>query len=242
MRFHPSHQAVRQQCARRVIVAGAQSHRGPLTVPAEDTQRIHVDARLAETRGHPGDGTRFILDADKQHFLAQRMMAGLGERPQRFIVGMRMEPDDAVNMVVNDSISVAHPAVNLRNDPALPASRRALEFVPATPLEYLKRWLDANDLFHDDVNVVEWSDGRLSFGITQPQYDGEPAPLRDIITYFQASGWTWIADPAGDAGHLHVFRYPWVVLAVDALPRNCFLHDDALLPFDVILSRPDGET
>lgn len=139
---------------------------------------------------------------------------------------------------------IAHPTVNLRNDPAVPGFRRALEFVPATPLEYLQRWLDANALFHDDVklvSVVEWQDGRLSFGITQPQYDGEPAPLQDITLYFEASGWKWIADPAGGEGHLLFFHYPQGVLAVDALPRNCFLHDGTLLPFDVILCRPDAE-
>ena len=78
--------------------------------------------------------------------------------------------------------------------------------------------------------------------ITQPQYNGEPAPLRDIVTFFEASGWQWITDPAGRDGHLLFFHYAWGVLAVDALPRNCFLHDGALLPFDVILCRPDAET
>ena len=59
--------------------------------------------------------------------------------------------------------------------------------------------------------------------------------------YFEASGWKWIADPAGADGHLLFFHYPQAVLAVDALPRNCFLHDGTLLPFDVILCRPDAE-
>lgn len=138
---------------------------------------------------------------------------------------------------------ITHLAVNLRGDPSLPATRRAIEPVAGTPLEYLQRWLDANAIFNDDVklaSVVEWADGRLSFGITQPQYNGEPAPERDIIAYFEASGWKWITDPSGD-GHLLFFNYSWGVLAFDAVSRNCFLHDDALMPFDVILCRPDDE-
>ena len=135
------------------------------------------------------------------------------------------------------------PAINLRGDPSLPTTRRTIEFVPATPLEYLCRWLDANALFGDDVlltSVVEWADGQLSFGITQPQYDGEPAPLREIETFFEAAGWTHIPDPAGADGHLLFFNYAWSVLAIDALPRNCFIHEGQLLPFDVILCRPDA--
>lgn len=141
---------------------------------------------------------------------------------------------------------LSHPAINLRNDPSIPAFRRALEFVPGTPLEYLQRWLDANNLFNDSVelvSVVEWADGGISFGITQPQYDGVPAPFRDIIGYFEASGWKWIRDPGARSrnsdSHLIFFNYAWGVLAVDAMPRNCFVKNNELLPFDVILYRPD---
>ena len=37
------------------------------------------------------------------------------------------------------------------------------------------------------------------------------------------------------------FNYAFQVLAIDALPRNCYLRDGNLLPFDVILCRPDAE-
>ncbi|HEX2749505.1 MAG TPA: hypothetical protein VHM91_15965 [Verrucomicrobiales bacterium] len=134
------------------------------------------------------------------------------------------------------------PAVNLRGDPSAPTTRRALEFVPAGPIEYLSRWIDANALFKDDVklvSVIEWADERLSFGITQPQYNGEPATVREIETFFEAAGWTHIPDPAGTDGHLLFFNYAWNVLAIDALPRNCFVREGQLLPFDVILCRPD---
>jgi hypothetical protein len=73
---------------------------------------------------------------------------------------------------------LSHPVVDLRQGPAKGGLRRAIEFVAATPLEYLERWLAANEVFEDDVtlsSVIEWSDGEVSFVITQPQYHGEPA-------------------------------------------------------------------
>jgi hypothetical protein len=145
---------------------------------------------------------------------------------------------------------ITHPTVNLRDDPSVPKFRRAVEFVAGSPLEYLQRWIDANELFHDDVklaSVIEWSDKRISFGITQPQYDGVLPQFRDIVGYFEASGWKWIRDPearefSGSDSHLFFFNYGWGgVLAVDVEPRNCFVHDNELLPFDVILCRPDEE-
>ena len=134
-----------------------------------------------------------------------------------------------------------HPVIQLQGAKNLPLIRQAIEFVPATPLEYLERWLAANDVFEDDVrltSVVQWADGHVSFGISQPQYHGEPAPARDIDRFFGASGWTRISDP-GDSGHVLYFNYAFEVLAIDALPRNCYIQGDALLPFDVILCRPD---
>lgn len=122
--------------------------------------------------------------------------------------------------------------------------RKALEFAAATPLEYLTRWLDANEIFSDDVHletIVEWADGSLSFGITQPQYHGHPASLREIEAFFTASHWTRIHDPSEPGGHIIFYHYGYSTLAVDALPRNCYIHEGNLLPFDVILCRPDQE-
>lgn len=133
------------------------------------------------------------------------------------------------------------PRANLRGDPSVPSFKQQIEFVHATPLQYLERWIAANDLFGDDVRlnaVVEWADGRLSFAISQPQYHGEPASLREIETYFTAAGWTRIPD---DNGHLIFFNYAFNVLAIDALPRNCYIKDANLLPFDVILCHPTEE-
>lgn len=136
---------------------------------------------------------------------------------------------------------VSHPLIDLRQDSVSPGFRQVIEFLPATPFEYLERWIAANEVFEDAVkltSVVEWADGQVSFSISQPQYHGEPAPPRDIDRYFEASGWTRIQDP-GRSGHVLYFNHAFQVLAIDALPRNCYLHEGALLPFDVILCKPD---
>jgi hypothetical protein len=134
---------------------------------------------------------------------------------------------------------LTHPVINLRDDPSLPATRQAIEFVPATPLEYLERWIAANEVFGDDVRltaVIEWADGQVSFAISQPQYHGEPATPREIESFFEASGWKRFID---SSDHVLFYNYAFQVLAIDALPRNCYLHDGGLLPFDVILCKPD---
>ena len=136
---------------------------------------------------------------------------------------------------------VSTPRVNLRDDSTLPAFKEQIEFVPATPLEYLERWIAANEVFEDDVrltSVVEWSDGRISFSISQPQYHGELATYREIEDFFVAAGWKRILD---DTGHLLFYNYAFEVLAIDAMPRNCYIKDGNLLPFDVILCHPNEE-
>lgn len=134
---------------------------------------------------------------------------------------------------------ITHAVPNLRGDPG---TRQTIEFIQATPLEYLERWVAANEVFGDDVkltSVVEWADGQVSFAISQPQYHGEPATPREIEQHFIASGWRPILDPTGQ--HSLFFNYAFQTLAIDALPRNCYLHDGDLLPFDVILCQPDAE-
>lgn len=138
---------------------------------------------------------------------------------------------------------VSHPNVNLRNDPSVAAFRHTIEFLPATPLEYIERWIAANAVFEDSVkltSVVQWGDGQISFGIQQPQYHGVPASPTEIDRYFEASGWTHLSDPGG-TGHVLYYNYAFQVLAIDALPRNCYTRDGNLLPFDVILCHPDDE-
>jgi len=136
-------------------------------------------------------------------------------------------------------VVVSHQVVNLRDDPDLPAFRQVVEFVAATPLEYLDRWVLANEVFQDDVeleSVIEWPEGELSFGISQPQYDGELPTDEAIAQYFENAMWTRISDPSG---HSIYFNYAFNALAIDVHPRNCYLQGTSLLPFDVILCHPD---
>ena len=132
-----------------------------------------------------------------------------------------------------------HPVPNLRGQPG---SRQALEFGPSTPLEYLERLADSNAVFGDDnrlQSVILWEDGLTSICVTQPYYGSVPASPRQIEDYFLAAGWKRISDPTGQ--HVLFFNYAFGVLAVDALPRNCYISDAGLQPFDVILHRPDDE-
>ena len=136
---------------------------------------------------------------------------------------------------------ISVPQANLRNDPTIPPLRKETGIVHATPLEYLERWLAANEVFEDDVrltSVIEWSDGQISFAISQPQYHGEPATDREIDHFFTEAGWTRIRDATG---HVLFFNYAFNVLAIDALPRNCYVRDGQLQPFDVILCHPTEE-
>lgn len=113
--------------------------------------------------------------------------------------------------------------------------------MPATPLEYLERWSLSNEVFGDDVqlaSLVEWPDGSLSFGVTQPQYHGAPAHPRDIERFFREAGWTRLTDPSG---HLVFYNYAFQVIAIDAVGRNCYLTNGELQPFDVILCHPGPE-
>jgi hypothetical protein len=131
--------------------------------------------------------------------------------------------------------------IDLRGE-GLAVPRQSVEFVPATPLEYLDRWCLANEVFGDQVqlrSVVRWRCGHVSFGIAQPYYDGEPAPQVLINEFFLAEGWTLVRDPTRE--HILFYNYAFQVLAIDAVRRNCFYRDGYLMPFDVILCRPDPE-
>ncbi len=132
-----------------------------------------------------------------------------------------------------------HPLAVLRPENDTPREQVAIEFVPATPLEYLARWLASNEVFGDDVRlvtVIRWADGMVSFGITQPQYHGVPAEPREIESYFLDAGWTRLHDPSG---HALFFNHAFGVMAIDAERRNCYLNEGGLQPFDVILCVPD---
>ncbi len=136
---------------------------------------------------------------------------------------------------------VSSPKADLRSDSPQLSTRQQIEFVPGTPLDYLERCLCANEVFHDDVklaSVIEWADGTLSFGTTQPHYHGTPASHEQIEAFFLLNQWQRIADLSG---HLIFFNYAFQVLAIDAVPRNCYIRGGMLQPFDVIVCRPNDE-
>ena len=123
----------------------------------------------------------------------------------------------------------------------LRSEREEIGFFGATPLEYLSRWISCNEIFNDDVNlaaVIQWSDGQVSFGITRPQYHGEPAEPRDIERFFDEAGWVLLNDPSS---HMVFFNFAFSMLAIDAAKRNCYINDAGLQPFDVILCKPDED-
>ena len=133
----------------------------------------------------------------------------------------------------------SHTIALLAPDSDRPHLRDAIEFLPATPLEYLARWRACNEVFGDAVrlaSVILWADGMISFGITQPQYHGVPAEPREIDAFFTEAGWTRLADPSG---HTVFFNYAFGLMAIDAERRNCYINDGGLQPFDVILCEPD---
>lgn len=122
-----------------------------------------------------------------------------------------------------------------------PPARGAIEFMDATPQEYLERWMACNEVFGDKVelvSVIRWSDGLVSFAITQPQYHGIPAEPREIERFFNDAGWVRLKDPSG---HAVFFNHAFGVMAIDAEKRNCYVNEWGLQPFDVILRKPDEQ-
>jgi hypothetical protein len=108
-------------------------------------------------------------------------------------------------------------------------------------LEYLSRWILANEVFQEDVrleSVILWDDGLVSLSISQPQYHGRPATSREIESNLIRDGWTLCSK---EASGTVFYNYAHKVLAVDVLPRNCYMNEGSFLPFDVILQRPGLE-
>lgn len=115
-----------------------------------------------------------------------------------------------------------------------------IEMRHGSALGYLERWVESNRVFGDDVrlnSVIEWSDGTHSFGVTQPLRGGTAASDSEILKYFLSQGWDDMTRRAGRAAFYH---FGWNLLAVDVEPRNCFIHDETVFPFDVVLSQPDS--
>ena len=97
-------------------------------------------------------------------------------------------------------IEEAHASHDVRDDPAIQPFRVEVGIFHARPLQYLERWMADNEVCEDDVHltsVIEWSDGHISFAISQPQYHGAPATDREIEHFFTEAGWTRIRDATG---------------------------------------------
>jgi len=115
-----------------------------------------------------------------------------------------------------------------------------IEFIDATPLEYLERWILCNDIFNDDVQlerVIQWADQSISIMISQPYYMGKIISAEEIYHEFQKNGWQRIAKH----GRSVFYNFAYDAIALDLEPRNCYLADSGLQPFDLILSHPDEE-
>lgn len=90
---------------------------------------------------------------------------------------------------------ITHAVPNLRGEPGI---RHAIEFAHATPLEYLERWIAANDVFGDDVkltSVVQWADGQVllellieSLGRYQQKLTNRMLPAVDELWKWNGSG------------------------------------------------------
>ena len=117
----------------------------------------------------------------------------------------------------------------------------SLEYVAANPMDYVERWISANEVFGDDVEleaVLQWKCGAVSMAISQSRYPGVPASPREIATYFAKAGWQRLR-----ASHDHeiFYNFAFDLLAFDALPRNCFIHQGELMPFNVVVTRTTPE-
>lgn len=119
--------------------------------------------------------------------------------------------------------------------------RRSIEAVYATPIEYLQRWVASNEIFGDDVrlqSVIQWQDGLVSMAISQPQYHGRPAEIREIEAHFKNAGWQRLKPKFGRCLY---FNFAYNVITMDAESRNCYMTKDGLQPFDILLLHPDSE-
>lgn len=118
----------------------------------------------------------------------------------------------------------------------------SIEYDSATPLEYLDRWMASNAMFGDQVelrSVIKWADGRVSFSVKQPHYPGTHATASEIRESFIKAGWTSVADPRNE--YTIFYNFAFDLLAFDAVPRNCYISEYGLHPFDVVLCKPTKE-
>ena len=117
---------------------------------------------------------------------------------------------------------------------------KQVEFLGATPLEYLDRWILCNELFNDAVDVqriIQWADLSISVMISQPYYMGEIISTNEIHQAFRDKSWESIYKD----GRAIFYNYAYDAIALDLEPRNCYMAKTGLQPFDLIVSHPDEE-
>jgi hypothetical protein len=153
-----------------------------------------------------------------------------------------VEFDESLESVGKITVPVGFGVIPIVKRLALHPERDAsIEYDSATPLEYLYRWSMANEIFRDRVellSVIKWKDGKVSFSIKQPYYPGVKATHKEIEDGFRANGW----EKRPSLNSLSIFyNYAYGILAFDAEPRNCYIDQDDLQPFDVVLCRPTPE-
>jgi hypothetical protein len=108
--------------------------------------------------------------------------------------------------------------------------------VDASPLEYLFRLHQQNEIFGDEIRVMGVA--RFPQGVsvltTQPFYEGDRTGQADIDAWFGHLGWKKL--PAKDGAFYDAAKD---LLIMDALPRNVLtLANGGLMPFDVVILRP----
>lgn len=95
-----SDEAVIEEGSGTGVVAGGEDDGGPTSVAAEDPHGGDVDAGFPESGGDTGEGAGFIAEADDEDFLADGVVAGVGEGAEGDVVGFGLEDDHAVDVVV----------------------------------------------------------------------------------------------------------------------------------------------
>lgn len=123
---------------------------------------------------------------------------------------------------------------------AITGVKQQIEFMMASPLEYLDRWALCNELFNDTVDVekvIQWKNEDVSIVVSQPYYMGEIVTPQIIEDEFVALGWEKISVE----GRAIFYNFAYDAIALDLEPRNCYMGETGLQPFDLIVSHPDEE-
>lgn len=110
--------------------------------------------------------------------------------------------------------------------------------LPATPLEYLKRWRAFNEVFNGDVRfegVVMHPNGMVSLQISQPLITGPKPERADLEKTLADDGWANVA-----IGTWTKKTSRGLVRITDVKPDNFAVVDGVTVPLDVIVTLEDA--